>query len=117
MTHATSKFVFRLSSLSVACTATESSHAVTSVRLDLAIDSVDWKLVETQLGPPPGAEPKLPDVSSRLGVSGSLLLTPGRPAAAVSVSVSIPTDFPRAANLMTREGCLNGESLGRICHG
>ncbi len=64
MTHATSKFVFRLSSLSVACTATESSHAVTSVRLDLAIDSVDWKLVETQLGPPPGAEPKLPDVSS-----------------------------------------------------
>ncbi len=48
---------------------------------------------------------------------GSLLLTPGRPAAAVSVSVSIPTDFPRAANLMTREGCLNGESLGRICHG
>jgi len=116
MTHATSKFVFRLSSLSVACTATESSHAVTSVRLDLAIDSVDWKLVETQsdLRQEPNRSYR---TSARLGVSGSLLLTPGRPAAAVSVSVSIPTDFPRAANLMTREGCLNGESLGRICHG
>jgi len=34
-----------------------------------------------------------------------------------TVSVAIPTDFPRAANPMMREGCPNGESLWRVCHG
>src|SRR5262250_1045027 len=37
--------------------------------------------------------------------------------ARAAMSGPIPTDFPRAANPMTREECLIGESLGRVCHG